>query len=63
VSALTLAVGVISLACDLILIPRLGVHGAVISTVVTYALSIVGNGAMALRISWRLRNAPDACTP
>jgi O-antigen/teichoic acid export membrane protein len=54
VSALTLAVGATSVACDFLFIPRLGARGAVISTMVTYGLSIVGNGILAATIAWRL---------
>jgi hypothetical protein len=52
---LTCAVGMISLLCDLAFIPAYGMRGAVISTLVTYAISVVGNGAMALWVErkWR----------
>jgi O-antigen/teichoic acid export membrane protein len=59
VSALTLGVGVLSLACDFILIPRYGARGAVVSTLVTYGLSVIGNGVMAAVIAWRLRGRRD----
>jgi len=55
VSALTLGTGVLSLVCDFILIPRYGARGAVVSTLVTYGLSVIGNGIMAAWIAWRLR--------
>jgi O-antigen/teichoic acid export membrane protein len=52
---LTCAVGLISLLCDLAFIPRYGMRGAVISTLVTYGISVIGNGAMAVWVErkWR----------
>jgi enterobacterial common antigen flippase len=54
-SLITLIVGCISVSCDFVLIPKFGMRGAVVSTVVTYALSVVGNGAMAVWVERRWR--------
>jgi antigen flippase len=54
---MTLGVGLISLACDLVLIPRYGVRGALVSTLVTYGISVVGNGVMALWVQSRVSRA------
>jgi O-antigen/teichoic acid export membrane protein len=53
-SLVTLAVGVASLTLDLILVPRFGVRGAAVSTLVTYALSFAGNAAMAAWVGRRV---------
>jgi O-antigen/teichoic acid export membrane protein len=45
-STITIITGLISVALDLVLIPRYGMHGAVISTLVTYGLAALSNGAM-----------------
>lgn len=54
-SVLTVAVGLISLASDLILIPRHGMYGALVSTLITYGTSVIGNGTMAIWVQrqWR----------
>jgi O-antigen/teichoic acid export membrane protein len=52
-AAITFAVGVLSLASDFILIPRYGMHGAVVSTLLTYGLSVIANGAMAVWVQRR----------
>jgi O-antigen/teichoic acid export membrane protein len=54
---LTLAIGAVSLACDLALVPRYGMRGAAVSTLVTYGISVAGNGAMALWVESRWRSA------
>lgn len=56
-AALTLAVGLASLGTTAVLVPRIGVDGALIGTLVAYGISIVGNGVMALRIETRLASA------
>jgi len=54
---ITLGVGAVSVLCDFILIPRHGMYGALFSTLVVYGLSVVINGAMALRVQARWRAA------
>jgi O-antigen/teichoic acid export membrane protein len=56
-AALTLAVGIASVTCDLLLVPRYGMHGAAVSTLITYGISVVGNGGLALLIERRWRAA------
>lgn len=60
-AALTIAVGVISLTLDMIFVPRLGMQGALVSTLVTYAISVVGNGAMAVWVQaqWKKQQCSD----
>jgi len=53
-AVVSLIVGVISVALDLALIPGRGMYGAVVSTLVTYALSAAVNGAMAIWIDRRV---------
>jgi O-antigen/teichoic acid export membrane protein len=62
---LTLAVGLVSLASDLLLVPRYGMRGATVSTLITYGVSVVGNGAMALYAerSWRRSRAANLAVP
>lgn len=50
---LTLLIGIGSLACDLVLVPRRGMTGAVVSTWITYGISVVGNGGMAVWVQRR----------
>lgn len=55
-SMITIATGVISVVLDFIIIPRFGMHGAVVSTLVTYGLSGIANAAMAIwvqRVAYR----------
>ena len=54
-AALTLFVGFISLAVGFWLIPQSGIQGAVIAFLVTYGVSILGNGAMAIHCEKRFR--------
>ena len=53
-AAITFAIGVVSVAFALVLIPRRGMWGAVVSTLVTYGLSAAVNLAMALWIERRV---------
>jgi O-antigen/teichoic acid export membrane protein len=53
-ASLTLVVGLISVTCDLILIPSRGMRGALVSTLITYGVSVIGNGAMALWVQSRV---------
>jgi enterobacterial common antigen flippase len=46
-SLVTIATGIVSIACDFILIPSYGMQGAVVSTLVTYGISFVANCGMA----------------
>jgi O-antigen/teichoic acid export membrane protein len=52
-SLVTIAAGVISVACDFALIPAYGMEGAVVSTLVTYAIAFAANGGMAVWIDRR----------
>jgi O-antigen/teichoic acid export membrane protein len=52
---LTLGVGLAGLASDFVLIPRLGMYGALWSTLLTYGLSVVCNVAMAVWVQRRWR--------
>jgi O-antigen/teichoic acid export membrane protein len=45
-STITIFTGLVSVALDVVLIPPYGMHGAVISTLVTYGLAGLSNGAM-----------------
>lgn len=54
---LTVLVGIVSLVCDLLLIPTYGARGALVSTLVAYGISVAGNGAMAAWIELRQRRA------
>ncbi len=54
---LTLLVGLASLATTAILIPRIGVNGALTGTLVAYGVSIVGNGVMAFWVQRRVAGA------
>jgi O-antigen/teichoic acid export membrane protein len=54
-AVITLAVGLLSLASDFLLIPLYGMHGAVVSTLLTYGLSVLANGAMAVWVERRWR--------
>lgn len=47
-AALTLLVGLMSLATNLVLIPSQGIRGAVVSTLLVYGLAVVSNLAMAV---------------
>jgi O-antigen/teichoic acid export membrane protein len=47
----------VSVTCDLLLVPRYGMHGAAVSTLITYGISVVGNGGLALLIERRWRAA------
>jgi O-antigen/teichoic acid export membrane protein len=47
-SALTIVTGVISVGFDLVLIPRYGTQGAVVSTLVTYGIATLASAAMAI---------------
>jgi O-antigen/teichoic acid export membrane protein len=52
---LTFAVGLVSLSCDLALIPTRGASGAVVSSLVTYGISVIGNGIMMFWVQTRAR--------
>ena len=54
-AVITFVVGLLSLACDFLLIPVYGMRGAVVSTLLTYGLSVVSNGAMAIWVERRWR--------
>ena len=54
-AAITFGIGVLSLACDFLLIPIFGMRGAVVSTLLTYGLSVLSNGAMAIWVERRWR--------
>ena len=54
-AAMTIAVGVLSLALDVVFIPQYGMYGALVSTLVTYAVSVLANGAMAVWVHRRWR--------
>ncbi len=54
---ITLGVGAVSVLCDFIFIPRYGMYGALIGTLVVYGLSVVINGMMALWVQARWRAA------
>lgn len=56
-AVITLGVGAVSVVCDFIFIPRYGMYGALFSTLVVYGLSVIINGAMALRVQARWRAA------
>jgi len=56
-AVLTLGVGIASLGTTAVLVPRIGVNGALIGTLVAYGISIIGNGVMALRVQMRLSEA------
>ena len=59
-AVITLAVGAGSLVCDFVLIPRYGMNGAVVSTLISYAAAVVFNGAMALWVDHRWRESTAA---
>jgi O-antigen/teichoic acid export membrane protein len=52
-SLVTIATGAVSLAFDFALIPSYGMHGAVVSTLVTYGISFTASCAMAVWIERR----------
>jgi O-antigen/teichoic acid export membrane protein len=56
-SLLTLVVGVLSVICNFALIPVFGMYGAVTTMLLTYGVSVVGNGMMALWIEWVWRKS------
>lgn len=56
-AVLTLLVGLVSLATTAILVPRIGVNGALAGTLVAYGISIVGNGVMAFWVQLRVSGA------
>ena len=47
-TVLTIAISALSLLLDLHFVPLYGMRGALVSTLVTYGISVFGNGAMAL---------------
>jgi O-antigen/teichoic acid export membrane protein len=49
----TLSIGLLSLAADFVLIPQYGMYGALVSTLLTYTISVVGNGAVVLWVERR----------
>jgi len=64
-SAITLAVGILNLGACLALIPRYGMEGAAAAAVGVYAVSLVGNGILAVvaqRSSTRSRAAAPTST-
>lgn len=54
-STITVATGLVSVACDLIFVPRYGMRGAAVSTLVTYALSAIAHGCLMIWVDRRLR--------
>ncbi|MGI8547664.1 MAG: oligosaccharide flippase family protein [Gemmatimonadaceae bacterium] len=56
-AVLTIIIGALSITLDLILVPRYGMRGAVVSTLVTYGISVVGNGTMALWVQRQWKKA------
>ena len=54
-STITIAVGAISLISLLILVPTLGIRGAIIAHWITYGLAVVGNGSFAIHLRRQLR--------
>ena len=54
-AVMTVAVGVLSLVLDVLFIPRHGMYGALVSTLVAYAVSVLVNGAMAVWVHRRWR--------
>lgn len=55
ISAITLSVGLLNAILNLILIPQLGMYGAVWATTATYMISILGNGLMAIWVNKRYK--------
>jgi antigen flippase len=53
----TIAVGILSLALDLALVPHYGARGALVSTLATYAISVIGNGVMAVWVQGKWRQS------
>lgn len=47
-AVLTVFVGALSLTLDVVFVPHYGMRGALVSTLVTYGISVIGNGTMAL---------------
>lgn len=56
-AGLTIASGALSVALDVLLIPRFGVRGACVSTLAIYGVSVLSNGGMALWVQRRARSA------
>lgn len=54
-TVLSVIAGVASLALDFRLIPRYGMYGALVSTLVVYAIALVANGSLAVWIERRWR--------
>jgi antigen flippase len=55
VSVIALVLGVLNLIANLVLVPRYGVYGPVWSTLVTYVISVLVNGGMAVWCESRYR--------
>ena len=55
-SAITIVTGIISVGLDLVLIPPYGMHGAVVSTLVTYGIATLTNGAMVMWVDRHVSN-------
>jgi len=56
-SAISVAAALLSLVADFLLIPRYGLMGATVSTLLVYGAAMMVNGAFALRIERRWRTA------
>lgn len=56
-SVLTLVIGMLSIACDFALVPRLGARGAVLGTLLTYGISVLINGSVAVHLERRWRRS------
>lgn len=57
-AGLTLLIGALTVLGNYIAVPRYGMYGAAWVTVGTYAISIIGNGSMALWVNSRYRRLP-----
>jgi len=62
-AVITFGVGLLSLAFDLLLIPMFGMRGATVSTLVTYGLSVIANGALAVWVERRWRRQRAGLVP
>ena len=64
-AAITIASGLLSIGLDLALVPRYGMYGALVSTLVIYGMSVVSNLAMAVWVHrrWRAWHASQIGAP
>ena len=53
-SGITIVAGIVSVGLDLVMIPRYGMYGAVVSTLVTYGFAAITNAAMAFSVDRRV---------